>query len=447
MAMVRKVEVADILATRDARAELQQDMLKKWNMPLISFTMNIAGDIKHDFWIEKAFNEGVRRIEIQLKGRKITAKDIHEKISFTGCERLWVVDVEAEKAKEWMVAIEESDALGRLFDIDVIDIAGEKLVRPGMGRKCLICGKSAAICGRSRAHTGEELFQKAHQIIEAHFLDQSAAEIGKYAERALLYEAITTPKPGLVDRMDNGAHRDMDLFSFTDSACELRTYFERCFRIGAMFRDNPPETIFERLRSAGIEAEERMLSITDGVNTHKGALFSLGILCGAAGMGEGESFSQDRLFRRAGVLAQTSLKDFEGITMESAATGGERQYLSMGAMGARGEAAEGFPTLRDVALPAFETAIENGKSLNDAGLFALMALISSVSDSNIIRRTGMKRQILVMEEAKNLIQQGITYSALEKMNERFICDNISPGGSADLLAATYFIYFLKRGIN
>lgn len=442
MAELREVSVADVLNARDERVALQQRMLEKWRMPLISFTMNIAGSIKLDPMIERAFDEGVRRIETQLKRRKIAVKELHRKVAFTGCEQIWVVDAEADAIKKWTIAIEEADLLGRLFDIDIIDADGKKSSRPGEGRKCLICGGPVAVCGRSRAHTGAQLYQRAHQIIEAFFINQHAEEIGRCAERALLYEALTTPKPGLVDREDNGAHKDMDLFSFADSACVLRDYFMACARIGSGHREEAPDRIFERLRCAGVEAEEKMLKITGGVNTHKGALFSLGILCGAAGMEE--DCDLDALLNRAGRLAAASLRDFEEMTPETAETGGEKQFFQMGIGGARGEAAAGFPALREVAVPAFEKAMEEGYDLNDAGLAALTALMARVMDSNIIRRAGIDRQKSVMTEMEELMECGISKAALRAMNRRFIDENISPGGSADMLAAVYFLHFIKQ---
>lgn len=442
MAAIREVAVMDVVNARDERAALQKAMLEKWNKPLISFTMNIAGSIKYDSLIEKAFDEGIRRIEVQLDRRGVSVHEKHRKIAFTGCEQLWTVDAPAEAIKGWMIAIEEADELGRLFDIDVIDGDGRKCSRPGEGRRCLLCGNPAAVCGRSRAHTGEQLFQKAHRIIEDFFLNQKAKKIALCAERALLYEAITTPKPGLVDRMDSGAHADMNLFTFADSACTLREYFGKCAAIGMKHRCESPESVFERLRCAGIEAEVNMLAATGGVNTHKGALFSLGILCGAAGMMD--SYSVDELLRRGGTLAEASLKDFEKLAPESAETGGEKQFFAMGVYGARGEAAAGFPTLRGIALPAFEGALSEGKSLNDAGLAALVALMAKVMDSNIIRRAGETRQKAAMAEAEALFKAGVTHEALKDMNARFIRDNISPGGSADLLAIAYFVYFLRN---
>jgi hypothetical protein len=212
--------------------------------------------------------------------------DAHEKIAFTGCEQLWAVDADAEILKREMTLIEDMDELGRLFDIDVLDTNGVKLSRDSRGieRTCLICGGPVRACARSRAHTADELFARAHQVIDGYFLKADASRIAMAAQRALLTEAIVTPKPGLVDRENSGAHTDMDLFTFADSACVLRDYFEKCAGTGLAAGDTEPDVLFEKLRYHGLNAEEQMLGMTHGVNTHKGALFSLGILCCAAGM-------------------------------------------------------------------------------------------------------------------------------------------------------------------
>ena len=128
-------------------------------------------------------------------------------------------------------------------------------------------------------------------------------------------------------------------------------------------------------------------------------------------------------------------------------TGGENQYLQYGLTGARGEAASGFESVRAIALPAVEKAIEGGSSLQDAGLCALMQLIRHVQDSNIIRRAGMEGQRFAMQQAQEWLDGGFDKAALRAMNEQFVKRNLSPGGSADLLAAAYFLHFWQTGVS
>lgn len=441
----REAGVAEMLAARDARAALQRTLLAAHGRPLISFTMNIAGSVKCDRWIEMAFQVGAGHIETQIDGCGGRVVESRRKVAFTGCEQIWAVDgAPADLLKRRMMALEAAGELGRLFDIDVIGADGQKLSRPGPERPCLICGGPVSACARSRVHTAEALFQRAQKIIRDHFRRRFIRRAADCAQRALLWEAVTTPKPGLVDCEDSGAHRDMDLFTFVDSACALRGYFEDCARAGTAAGNQSWEAVFDGLRCAGLEAEAEMLKATGGANTHKGALFSLGILCCAAGMGWDEPFSTEKLLERAGQIAQPALQELMEMDPGRACTGGERQYVRLGLTGARGEAASGFRTVRDVALPALEAALAGGRSLNDAGLAALVALMRVVQDSNIIRRRGMDCQREVMRRADRMLREGVNAGALREMNAWLVQEGVSPGGSADLLAATYFLHFMQE---
>jgi len=414
------VTVSDMLRARDERVKRQQSLLEKHRCPLVSFTMNIAGAIKLDPAILRAFREGERMILRELGRLNAVIPDEAETVAFTGCEKLWAVDFDAERLKHRMCRIEESCALGRLFDIDVIAADGSHLSRPSE-RTCLICGQPVRACARSRAHSAEELYRKAQDIIHHHFREKHVRRIGLQAQRALLYEAVTTPKPGLVDCENSGSHTDMDLFSFMDSAAVLRPYFEDCARISDA----------DQLQFAGMQAEDEMFRLARA-NTHQGAIFSLGILCHAAGQC-GESADVETILQKAAEAGQVYLNQ-----MTENPSAHTDQYRRYGLTGARGEAASGFRSVLDAGLPALEKALKDGCSLPEAGLHALLCLMANVRDANIIRRGGMEAQQWVTEQAKDA-----AVSDLRGMNEAFVRRNLSPGGSADLLAITYFLHFLK----
>ena len=139
---------------------------------------------------------------------------------------------------------------------------------------------TAALCGSRRAHSVEAL-----QAATASLLAQITQTelIGLLAQKALILEVCCTPKPGLVDRRNSGSHRDMDIFTFAASTAALQPYFAACARIGIETAGECAQTTFERLRLPGRMAEGVMLDATQGVNTHRGAIFSIGILCAAAG--------------------------------------------------------------------------------------------------------------------------------------------------------------------
>ena len=185
--MNRPVTVADMLAARDARVARQADFRQRYGVALVSFTMNIAGGIKVDEAIRRAFAEGVQRIRRELARMSAPVLAYAERTPFTGCEALWAVDMDAALLKARMQQIEESCDLGRLFDIDVIDADGSHLSRH-TERPCLICGGPVRACARSRTHSADELFRKAHEIIDDHFRTAFVCRIGELGQKALLFE-------------------------------------------------------------------------------------------------------------------------------------------------------------------------------------------------------------------------------------------------------------------
>ncbi|MBR6525360.1 MAG: citrate lyase holo-[Clostridia bacterium] len=431
MDKVRHVTIQDMLAARDERAARQNALRERYHAPVVSFTMNIPGSIKNNSLIRRAFSIGKERIIVAFEKMHAEIHDVYEKDAFTGCEAMWTVRADAVTLKITLCLIEEMDELGRLFDMDVIDSQGNHLSR-NEERGCLICHQPARVCARSRKHCAEELFAKTQEIIIAHLQKQFIRKNGELVQRALLYEAITTPKPGLVDCASNGAHHDMNLFHFMESAAMLREYFEKCTLLG-MKRAG-----YEALQLCGMEAEKNMLSQL-GVNTHKGAVFALGILSYARGVC-GEDASVESVLSAAAVCGRYFLQQME--KKNALETGGELQYAKYGITGARGEAASGFETVKKVSLPVFLNALRGGKTLNDAGLCAMIALMAHVQDSNVIRRGGMEAQKWMQSVSASLASTSWNHDTLKEIDQQFIEKNISPGGCADLLAVTYYLYFI-----
>ena len=159
-----EVGIDEILDCREKRVAIQNEMIKKYNKPVISFTMNIPGPIKINNEIKKAFDIGKKLILEKLKENNIEILEKKELNVNTGNELFISVNSSAEKIKNITVAIEESCELGRLFDIDVIDVNFEKLSRKSF-RKCLICEEQAQECGRSRKHSVKELQDKIEEIL------------------------------------------------------------------------------------------------------------------------------------------------------------------------------------------------------------------------------------------------------------------------------------------
>lgn len=349
MTNARPVTVADMLDARDRRAERQKRFLET-SPVLICLTMNIPGPIKASTEILAAFREGVRHVQSAVGARPI----LYE--AFTGPEAYVPLNADAEAVKREMCRIEDEEPLGRLFDLDVLTGNGEKHGRSALGfspRSCLLCGKPAFACARSRAHSVSELSGEVSRRIDEWRRATLPERISEAAVRALIREAETTPKPGLVDRRNNGSHPDMSLEMLLRSARSLKPYFRECARAGMKLEE---ADAFPTLRVLGMEAEKTMLNATGGVNAHKGAIFSLGLLTASAAACL-RSFEADaeKICARAGRMAAPHMEaHFRSLRAETAYSFGDRLFLATGLRGARGEAADGFPSVLRIALPALD---------------------------------------------------------------------------------------------
>ena len=436
----------EILAAREQRVQKQQQLLDKHAAPLLCFTMNIPGPVKFDRDVSIGFHLGNWLLKESLKGRKVLHFEANTAI--TGCETYCVVDMPAKELKKLAVELEEIDPIGRLFDMDVLTPDGQKISREDLGyprRKCLLCDQDAYICAGRRTHSADQLRRQAGFYLYIAAREFMCEYIATRAYFALNQEVTTTPKPGLVDGNNTGAHKDMDIRHFFASANALRPYFCDCAEQGFLTRDLPGTETLAAIRPLGLEAEQTMLKATRGVNTHKGAIFSLGILCAALGRLSPDLWQPERLLAECAAIAEgIADRDFAGITTETAKTAGERLYLQRKLRGIRGEVADGLPSVVSIGLPAYQQALENGLSPNDAGVIALLHLIARVQDTNLHHRGGPAGAAWAAEAAKTLLQTEAypPISAIEQLDDVFIARNLSPGGCADLLAVTYFLHRL-----
>lgn len=269
------------------------------------------------------------------------------------------------------------------------------------------------------------------------------------ALQALLYEVSVTPKPGLVDPASVGAHDDMDVFTFIDSAITLRPYFEAVYQQAINFDKRDLSELFEQIRPLGITAEQEMFAATNNVNTHKGAIFSLGILVAATGVLERQKIPYDttKLMMVVEKMLTHLLKnDFADLSAKKKLTAGEKQFLQYGKGGIREEAAAGYPTVIKVALPYLR---RNNGTRNQRLLNTLMLIVKSSQDSNLIKRAGNVNVLPWVKEKVDFFfslggsqtEGGRLY--LEQLDNLFIEKNLSLGGSADLLILTIYCALLE----
>ena len=438
-----EITLAELLDAREERVLTQKRIQNDTKLPLICFTMNIAGPIKTSPAIVRAFKYGLEQLENETDRFKIVSKLVEYKNC--GPVAFFSVDGNASEIKDICVKIEESCPLGRLFDLDVLDINGSKLERENE-RGCIICGKTGRSCSSRRVHSVEELQSKTCDIIKNHFSKKDSSDIAEKARLCLVKEVNTTVKPGLVDRLNNGSHTDMTVDTFKKSALAIKPYFEKCITIGIESSADTPDVAFERLRKAGIQAETDMYQATDGINTHKGIIFSMGVILGALGRLWKVECPYPRvsdILNECSKLTKKAVeKDFEKI---DGSTAGGRLYLLNGNKGIRGETQNGFPSVKNIALPAYKAALNSGKNENDAGIYALLHLIANIYDTSIYNRGGEDGVKYARERARDLlIKKDIEYADLVDMDKDFINRNLSPGGSADLLAITYFLADLEK---
>jgi len=445
-----RVEVPDMLMARDGRAAAQKRLLAKYQKPLLCFTLNIPGPVKTSYLIRLGFLEGIRRLEAALQEAGMTviwSKAITPK---TGYEKYYVIDGPAVEIKKISSAIENQDRLGRLFDMDVLDVDGHKLSRTDIGlpgRLCLVCSQPAQACARSRRHSVPVLVRNVHRILETFLF--------AYVEQALRLglqgEVEATPKPGLVDKDNSGAHKDMDWHTFAKSTDAIVPHLLAMAEKGWNWTGTGEE-LFLTLRHMGAAAEKAMFRATENVNTHKGIIFSLGLVASFTmwQLGVTGSVEPERILKLIGQSVTPVLeKDFAKIDPYHPHTHGEVLYIRHGCKGIRGEAMAGFPAVAAIGLPALRQYRAEGRDTEKAYIQALLQLMESVEDTNILSRSDAETLAYAQQEAKRVSALGGAFTeeglqAIWQLNEDFVKKNISPGGCADLLILSIFLEKMER---
>lgn len=260
--------------------------------------------------------------------------------------------------------------------------------------------------------------------------------IDDLAVTALIAEVALYPKAGLVSLIDTGAHEDMDASTFLKSAAALKGYFADMARAGAEGAD------FAALNAIGRGAEARMFAATGGINTHRGAVFSLGLLAAASGVAL--TRNQTRAEDACHIVSQRWGAAILAASVTPEKSHGARVRTLYGAPGAREEAAAGFPTLVLHTLPTFRATRENGGSRGAAALDAFYAGMAILEDNNLLYRAGPEGLAEAQAMADDFLRAGGIlapggFARAEALHRHFTERRMSPGGSADLLAATLFL--------
>lgn len=279
--------------------------------------------------------------------------------------------------------------------------------------------------------------------------------IPRLATKALMYEVSLSPKPGLVDRFNNGSHRDMNFYTFVDSVLSFEPFFKQYYELGrSLHQTEDLSELFSGSRRIGIDAEIAMFEATHGINTHKGANFSFALLLVAVGYiierkqlstwsasHTTEAFQLIRLMTK-----DILLKDFDDVHTREKLSHGERLYIEHGITGIRGEAVSGYPILQDVLMPYLRSL--DDPILEHNLLKALLLIMGHIEDGNIIHRGGFEAWETIKMEALTLFNDPNEPSefleALHEYDQVMIERHLSPGGAADALALGIFLSLLEQ---
>jgi len=455
----------DLLEAREKRVELINDLLERYKTPLLVMRVNYPG-------LKKMNDITVNIIKIMtpiictLLGDKVWDKSVLK--GAEGPVLYIAVNEDVHSLKKMAIDLEEHHSLGRCLDIDVYDRLGKSLRREELGyprRKCYLCDEDAHYCVRSRRHSESKVVKYIEEKYQDYWKETHSIDIASLAVQAMLYEVSCSPSPGLVSRESKGAHKDMDYYTFLDSAASLIKPLVHCVESG--FSLKAPEDIFKEIRCIGQLGEQQMFQKTSGVNTYKGMFFLLGICCAAGGKAlySGASFSslqslikdmtrglvERELSSRYAEFGTASERTTDGsggdVKSNLALTYGEKLFLKHKVEGIRGEVEKGLPTVFDFSLNFYK---ENKElSQNHRLVQTLLAIMQYCEDSNILHRHSFETLREVQDKAKDILSIGGVKTlqgmkAIRAMNEEFCQRNISPGGSADLLGVTVFLYLLEE---
>ncbi|HWR40185.1 MAG TPA: citrate lyase holo-[acyl-carrier protein] synthase [Patescibacteria group bacterium] len=443
----------DVLAAKEARQARQCLFRQRYEKTLVSLTINMPGPVKDGALVRRLAAQAATDVN-----RCLTVVAEERAYLPTGPEILLAVEQDGPATKTVAMELEEAVPFARLLDLDVFDREGRQLSRrdlPGSGeRGCLVCGGPALICMRERRHTAAAVVVAAESLLDrfaaasTRQLSAVAETVGALAVEAMLFEVTSTPAPGLVDRVNAGAHHDMDFYTFMSSSAALSPALARCAQAG-LNHQGPLERLLPVLRIIGGEGDAAMLQATAGINTQKGLLFSLGIVAAAAGWcaARQEKTDDKRLLAVTAAIVQGIVARELKPSLERHAglTAGERLYREYGVTGIRGEMESGLPAVREQGLPVLRKALAAGLPVNDALVQTLLALMTCVEDTTVMNRHQPETMRgWVREQARQALALGGMYTEPGRafvlaMDRAFIDAWVSPGGTADMLAVTWFV--------
>ena len=460
-------EILDkVLSAREKRASMRAQCAES-GCGSLSLSLNIPGYPKSTPLFSKYFDDVLRECRQFLQAHRVPIDTTREIRQTDEAGDFYLVPVwegpRLAAIKALAEDFEESHPLGRIVDIDVADHRLQP-VSSGRLKPCLLCEKPAVVCMREANHTYEDLrehlIRRIRDDLDARKRQQICRQISALALKAVLYEISVSPKPGLVGRFEQGAHLDMDYFTFVASTSVLAGYFEELALSGYMFRGNDLREALPVIRAVGLKMEDSMFSATNGVNTQKGLIFLIGLALFSAA----RCLSNEKLFVPArcretiAAICADIVRTELMTTSDSDTTHGKicfRRYGPEGG-GVRKEAEDGLPSVFEHGIPELKSALAGSGGamaaahINRALIRTLLRLMAATSDTNILYRKDMRTLKTVQQMAQDVLDSedgGAEAERYAQLLKFCSLENVSPGGSADLLAVTVFLYFVEQSFS
>ncbi|MGV6846001.1 MAG: triphosphoribosyl-dephospho-CoA synthase [Lutibacter sp.] len=445
-----------ILSAKEARKEIRKKLAAN-QFATISVSLNIAGYPKNNSVTQQFFDLILDELKVFFIANRINIS-IDKKIKIIDeagnfyCNKIEDKTINLNNLKLLTEEFEQNHEVGRLIDVDVFNKNGYP-ISSHKTKNCLLCEKPATVCMREKNHEYKVLrkfsFEKIQFYLNSMHKKDLLQAICEMANKAILYEVSVTPKPGLVDFEDSGAHSDMNYFTFLNSCAAITPFW---LEIGTLaFNYNGDlEKALPEIRKIGIRAENKMLFATNNANTHKGLIFIMGLSVFAIikSLIENNYIFESTFFRnKVQKIAKNLIEKELKLSNNKSNSHGEITYQKFGlkGAGARYQAENGFPVIFEKALPFLNNNLNNEilqdkEALNGILKKTLLLIIANVNDSNVLYRNS--------SEAENLKKKAyLTFQ--NKMDYKELCEfckekNLSPGGSADLLALSIFLYFIQN---
>ncbi len=453
-----------ILESKDQRQSIRQEYATE-GYATVSLNLNIPGYPKSGNSIRKAFfllkeelHNYLLACRIAVYTDKITV--CHDEAGDICFFPVMIQDCSLQSVKNDLEAFEEKHSLGRLVDVDLF-APDHKPVSSGKRKTCFLCDdKPAVVCMREKKHTYEELksyvVKKIGSYIESERKATVCHKLSELAGRAILTEISLPGKPGLVCPESRGSHTDMDYLTFINSSSAISTFFEGIAAKGYEWDGTVNRDTLHDLRTTGLKMEQAMFRASNGINTQKGIIFLMGFsLFAAAHVIKKEKTFDINLFR-------TVLKMLNRDVVKKELCNGFNRNISHGeicfgkygkeyAGGIRRETEAGLPTVFEVSIPLLNDLFNEGinkssqEEIQDKLLRVLVKIMSVNNDTNILYRSDISVLDNLKEAARNIdtgegnIRDNPLFKALTGY---CLSHNISPGGSADLLAVTLFVYYI-----